>query len=344
MAQYRNDHGADVDPHDLEMVAFRSTPEGRARDALLAVNADMRRNYATLKAGLTTRLSPVIVVQNDARGGRYTLVDGGERESLHPVPEVFELAKSIAHVPLGTFAILAPHLEGPEGRDWVRPLQDFAATLAAARERLAEAGLPRELEASSRRILDGALRFAAGSVERGTFGTGSFTDFTAGVYRDVRTNMRHAARAQIAGVEAVMRRWRRRVGEERWPDLYVVVLSLWTTSVLNQNSILVERFMAPAAAASHLIDLPTAETPADPVATALDNLARIVQDNVAAELVFPADQEVADALKGREDLLSDTIQEQLACPFRGERAAGAGSAAVVLDGKRVERAAGRAVR
>ncbi|WP_327674202.1 hypothetical protein [Kitasatospora sp. NBC_00458] len=314
-----NDHGADVDPHDLHMVAFRSDPTRRARDALLAVNADMRRNYAALKAELIEHLSPVIVVQNDARGGRYTLVHGGERESLHPVPEVFELAKSVAHVPLGLFSVLAPYLKGSEGRGWVRPLRDFGATLEAARGRLDEAGLPDDLEASSRRILDAALRFVEESVEHGTFGIESFTGFSGGVYRDVRTNMFHAAKAQIAGVEAIMRRWRHRVGEERWRDLYVVVLSIWTTSVLNQNTIIIKQFMNPADAATHLLDVSTAEPPADPVLTALDNLARIVQDNVAAELVFPVDQEVADALKGREDLLSDAIQEQLACPFKDRR-------------------------
>ncbi|MEV6978653.1 hypothetical protein [Kitasatospora sp. NPDC093806] len=321
MGSYVNDHGGDVDPHDLDMVAFRSDPRRRARDAVLAVNADMRRNYASLKAELVGHLGPVIVVQNDSQGGRYTLVDGGERETLHPVDEVFELAKSIAHVPLGMYAILAPHLAGPEGLGWVRPLREFGGTLAVARQQLAAAGLPGELEASSRRILDAALRFIAVSVERGSFGVESFTAFTGGVYRDIRGNMFHAAKAQIAGVEAIMRRWRRRVGEERWPQLYVVVLSIWTTSVLNQNTIIIKRFMDPAAVATHLIDLPTAELPADPVATALDNLARIVQDNVAAELVFPVDQEIADALKGREDLLSDAIQEQLACPYQDKRTA-----------------------
>ncbi|AMD88206.1 hypothetical protein AXF14_12215 [Actinomyces radicidentis] len=69
--------------------------------------------------------------------------------------------------------------------------------------------------------------------------------------------------------------------------------------------------MGPDRVATHLIDLPCAELPEDYVFVALDNLARIVQDNVAAEMVFPADQEVADALKGTEDLLSDTILEQL---------------------------------
>ncbi|MFJ9518922.1 hypothetical protein ACIRPK_11725 [Kitasatospora sp. NPDC101801] len=312
----RNDHAADLDPHDLQLVAFRSDPVRQARDAVLAVNADMRRNYAALKADLIGRLTPVIVVENDSQGGRYTLVHDGERESVHPVAEVFELAKSIAHVPLGTFSILAPYLKGSQGGGWVRPLQDFAGTLTAARRRLGAADLPAELAVSSGRILDAALRFAEETVRRGSFDRESFTDFSGSVYGDIRTTMAHAARAQIAGVEALLRRWRDQVGAERWQDLYTVVLSIWTTSVLNQNTIIIRQFMNPANVDTHLLDVPTAQLPADPVLTALDNLARIVQDNVAAELVFPVDQEIADALKGKEDLLSDTIQEQLACPFR----------------------------
>jgi hypothetical protein len=44
---------------------------------------------------------------------------------------------------------------------------------------------------------------------------------------------------------------------------------------------------------------------------ALDNIARIVQDNIAAEMVFCTDTKLADALKGPEELLSEEIQEQL---------------------------------
>ncbi|MET9503620.1 hypothetical protein ABZY42_18155 [Streptomyces sp. NPDC006622] len=46
---------------------------------------------------------------------------------------------------------------------------------------------------------------------------------------------------------------------------------------------------------THLIDLPTVEVPRDPVFVALDNLARIVQDNVSAEMVVPTDPVIADA-------------------------------------------------
>lgn len=311
----------DIDPHDLDMVAYWSEPTRRARNAILTVNADMRRNYAALKAELIKNLSPVIVVQNDAKGGKYTLIHKGEQESLHPVGEMFELAKSIAHVPLGTFSIIAPYLKGSETTAWVRPLQDFARDLSTARDQLATADIPKDLQDSSRGILDGALHFIEDSVKNGSFSIDTFAEFTGSVYGDIRTNMYHAAKAQIAGVKKLMTRWRAKVGEEAWKGLYTVVLSIWTTSVLNQNSIIIKQFMDQENVETHLIDLPTAELPADPIFTALDNLARIVQDNVAAEMVFSVDQEVADALKGEEDLLSDEIQKQLACPFQNKPAA-----------------------
>lgn len=139
----------------------------------------------------------------------------------------------------------------------------------------------------------------------------SFERFSASVYDSISTNMWYASDAQITGVQKIMKRWKKKISHEQWKDLYVVVLSIWTTSVLNQNSIIIRELMDPGRVATHLIDLPCAELPEDYVFVALDNLARIVQDNVAAEMVFPTDQEVADALKGTEDLLSDTILEQL---------------------------------
>ncbi|MDK1471918.1 hypothetical protein QNO07_00495 [Streptomyces sp. 549] len=333
--------------------------ELRARDAMRAANSGMRTHYAALKSALMSRLSPVIVVQNDAKGGRFTLIhDRRQQESVHPVPEVFELAKAISHVPQGVFSIIAPYLsdrvpglphadridphdlgmvafEGPRSRGWIGPLRDYAATLTETRQQLGAAGLPQELEDSCGELLDQALHFIGDSVGSGTLDPASFTDFTGRAYPSIRTNMTHAAQAQISGVEGLMRRWRGRIGEEAWKDLYTVVLSIWTTSELNQASVIIRRCMNRAKVATHLIDLPTAEVPDDPVLVALDNLARIVQDNVAAELVFPTDPVTADAFKGRQDLVSGEILHQLgragsacaaavasACPVRKEKARG----------------------
>ncbi|MFD3652167.1 hypothetical protein [Streptomyces sp. NPDC058620] len=306
-----------------------------ARDAIRAANAGMRGAYAALKSELIGRLSPVVVVQNDARGGRFTLVHDGRLETVSPVPEVFELAKSISHVPQGIFSTIAaymsdtaPHLpnadrvdphdlsvvafEGPRADGWISPLQDYAVTLTTARQGLGEANLPQELETSCRRILDEALTFISDSVGRGRFDMVSFQEFSGRVYPSIRTNMTYAAEAQILGVEGLMRRWRDRIGHVAWQDLYAVVMSIWTTSELNQASVIIKQCMNPAKVATHLIDLPTVEVPRDPVFVALDNLARIVQDKVAAEMVFPTDPVVADAFKGKEDLVSGEILRQLA--------------------------------
>ncbi|MFG2433402.1 hypothetical protein [Streptomyces sp. NPDC048508] len=309
------------------------TPQ-QAKDSIFAVNAGMRSNYATLKAELIKHLAPVIVVQNDAKGGRFTLVTSTGQESVNPVAETFELAKSIAHVPLGIFSVIAsyladkiPNLPNAARIDphdllmvafgddrstaWIKPLQAYAVTLTTARQNLAAAGLPAALVTSCGNILDAALKFINSSVAAKVFDMKSFEDFSGSVYADIRTNMEYAAKAQIKGVQDIMKTWRAKVGEAAWADLYCVVLSQWTTSVLNQNTIIIKDCMNAAKVGTHLIDLPGLETPKDPVFTALDNLARIVQDNIAAEMVFPKSTVVADALKGKQDLLSDEILIQL---------------------------------
>ncbi|MGW6255996.1 hypothetical protein [Streptomyces sp. NPDC055085] len=309
------------------------TPQ-QAKDSIFAVNAGMRSNYATLKAELIKHLAPVIVVQNDAKGGRFTLVTPTGQESVNPVAETFELAKSIAHVPLGIFSVIAsyiadkiPNLPNAARIDphdllmvafgddkstaWIKPLQAYAVTLTTARQNLAAAGLPAALVTSCGNILDAALKFINSSVAAKVFDMKSFEDFSGSVYADIRTNMEYAAKAQIKGVQDIMKTWRAKVGEAAWADLYCVVLSQWTTSVLNQNTIIIKDCMNAAKVGTHLIDLPGLETPKDPVFTALDNLARIVQDNIAAEMVFPKSTVVADALKGKQDLLSDEILIQL---------------------------------
>ncbi|MEU8324669.1 twin-arginine translocation signal domain-containing protein [Nonomuraea sp. NPDC048881] len=300
-----------------------------ARDAIRAVNADTRRNYAALKAGLVNHLSPVIVVQNDHRGGLYSLVSNGRAlESSHPVDEIYELAKSIAHLPLGIFAVIAPYLpkqvpafqsaridphdldmvafKGPAD-GWIQPLQDVSATMTKARRQLDEARLPPGLQQSCANILDRSREFIAHTTRSRSFDMDSFEDYSGSVYPNIRTNMYWASKVQIEGVADIMTRWRGQLGDNAWKGLYVVVFTIWTTSSLNQNSLIIKKFMDPAQADTHLIDISTAELPSKPIPVALDNVARIVQDRIAAEMIFCTDTKLADALKGPDELLSGEI-------------------------------------
>ncbi|MFI9804088.1 hypothetical protein ACIHEJ_06900 [Streptomyces sp. NPDC052301] len=323
-----------------------------ARDNIRAVDTAMRTNYDAMRGNLTKHLDPIIIVNNDMVGGTYYLVQNGAVvETVKPVDEVFEMAKSIAHTPLGIYSICAPSLDpkyivpaqapytdphdlemvaynGPKNTSWVTPLQDFSKTLDTARKTLADAKLPADLTTSCAYLIDRGQAFIADTLKRGEFSMDAFEAFSADVYPSIRTNMYYSSRYQIDGVSALMIRWRKQVGDPAWSNLYVLVFSLWTTFELNQNSIILKNFMDQSKVDSHLIDLMTAQTVGDPVAVGLDNLARIVMDNIAAEMVFSTDQSTADALKGRPDLLSTEILKLL-----GEAGTGANTASSVTKGQ-----------
>ncbi|MFI6685587.1 hypothetical protein [Streptomyces sp. NPDC050485] len=321
-----------------------------ARNNILQVDTDMRANYDKLRANVLQQLGPVIVVENGMQGGHYTLVHQGQQFIEEPISQIFQLAKSIAHVPLGIFSVIAPSLDptvpagqanmdardlqlvayaGPSNTDWITPLQTFATDLDTARRTLEQADLPTDLKVSCAHILDAGLSFISDATRRRTFDMPGFQKFTGQIADDIKTNMYWAAKVQIEAVKDLFGRWKDKVGANAWHELYVVVLSMWTTSELNQNSIIIKHLMDKDMVDSHLIDL-ACEAPYIPnaVHVALDNLARIVMDNIAAEMVFSRDQQLADALKGKPDLLSQEILTLLgdtsatantaalnACPF-----------------------------
>lgn len=321
-----------------------------ARKNILQVDTDMRTNYDKLRANVLQQLGPVIVVENGMQGGKYTLVHQGQQFIEEPISQIFQLAKSIAHVPLGIFSVIAPSLDpkvpagqtdmdardlqlvayaGPSNTDWITPLQAFGTDLDAARRTLEDADLPADLKTSCAHILDAGLTYINEITRRRTFDMPGFQKFTGKIADDIKTNMYWAAKVQIEAVKDLFGRWKDKVGADAWHELYVVVLSMWTTSELNQNSIIIKHLMDKGMVDSHLIDL-VCEAPSIPnaVHVALDNLARIVMDNIAAEMVFSKDQQLADALKGKPDLLSQEILTLLgdtnatantaalnACPF-----------------------------
>jgi hypothetical protein len=304
-----------IDTHDLEMVAFDSNAQVRGRNAIFAVDITMRKNYAALKSNLIYQLTPVIIVDNDTKGGSYTLIHNGRRETRQPISPVYELAKSISHTPLGIYSIIAPYLKQPDAVDWIHPLAEFGAVLANALTSLDATDLPPNAKAASSEILERGLKFIKKSIRAGNFSIKSFEKFTGKARDAIKTNMQCAAEAQVEGVKALTKEWKKEIGEEQWKDLYAVVLCIWTTSERNQNAIILRSLMAPENVDSHLITISTAEITSDPVAVALDNLARIVQDNIAADMIFPRDPVLADSLKGPDDLLANALEKIVQCPM-----------------------------
>ncbi|MES2445140.1 MAG: hypothetical protein V4574_20130 [Pseudomonadota bacterium] len=306
-----------IDPHDLEMVAMLSTEGSRAIEAVFAIDDMMRANYDALRARVAEQLSPVIIVRPDLSGGAYTLVHDGTQTTVHPTSPQFQLAKSVCHTPLGLFSILAPYLDGPASGDWEAPLSAFRAVLAKALPALEECGLPDDAVAASQTILDGAIAFADTALSQGSFSIEDFQTYTRAVAGAIEQNMMLAAQTLVQGVQAQLSAWRDALGPA-WKDLYVVILAIWTTERRNQHWVILNDMMDPETVGDHLITVSVGEQDEVTVPVALDNLARIVQDKVAAVMVFsalPEEQRLQVALADPTDLLADDVALAIkSCP------------------------------
>jgi hypothetical protein len=291
------------------MVAMRSVPQSRAVLDVFSIDDAMRSNYDALRAEVVPQLSPVIVIQPDLSGGTYTLVVDGAHSTVHPASPVFQLTKSVCHAPLGLFSILAPYLEGPRTDGWVAPLQAYRDVLAVGREAVADCGLPDAGVAASTEILTGAVDFADAVLSEGTFSIDEFQAFTSAVHVAIETNMRLAAEDLVVGVQRQLTTWKQMLGAEAWKELYVVILALWTTAIRNQHWVILRDAMDAEAVDDHLITIPVGDPDEITIPVALDNLARIVQDKLAAIMVFsaPSQQALQVGLADPTDLLADAV-------------------------------------
>jgi hypothetical protein len=180
---------------------------------------------------------------------------------------------------------------------------------------LDEAQLPPGAEQACLDILSKAIAFMDRCLEQGDFIIAGFKQFSTSVHVPILVNMGFAAEALVSGIEPRLAEWRKEMGEDEWRDLYVVVLAIWTTESQNQHYEILKRVMYRKTVAERLIVIAVGEQEPDMLAVALDDLARIVQDNVAAGLILPTDPELARTLAGTKDLLADAVDKIMqACP------------------------------
>lgn len=313
--QGRHGAGYRIDPHDLDLVSVESDPAARARERLFDVDTAMRGNYDSLRAKVAAKLSPVIVIQPDLGGGSYTLVLDGVQTTTYPVAHLFQMVKSISHIPLGIYAVLAPYLKGSRTTDWASPLASFREVVAVALGSLDQAQLPPRAEEACREIASKSIAFMDRCLEQDDFTLGGFEQFTRGVHGLILVNMSFAAEALVSGIESSLDEWRAQMGEQAWRDLYVVILAIWTTESQNQHYEILKRVMYRKTMAERLIVIAVGEQEPDMLGVALDNLARIVQDNVAAGMILPTDADLARTLAGTKDLLADSVDRVMqSCP------------------------------
>lgn len=310
--------GIPIDPHDLAVVAMKSSLSVRAAESLFAIDDAMRLHYDALKSTVAASVRPVIVVQNDLQGGTYTLLESDRRTTVQPVPPVFQMVKSVSHAPLALYAIIAPYLRSAPTSAWAPAAKNFRQILEGAATLIEHADLTDAARKSCNTIIHASIEFIDAILKVGKVTPDDFKGYTGPLEKQIATNLDIAAEAQVNAIRELLHGWKARLGHS-WRDLYVVVLVIWTTEIDNQHELILRTEMDPSRVQDHLIIISTAASTEDTVEVALDNLGQIVQDNIAASLVFSnpdsLDTLLGRNLKGPQDLLAWSVKRVLkSCP------------------------------
>jgi hypothetical protein len=189
--------------------------------ALAALNKASREAYAAGREALIARTSPVIVVEFDD----LLLLRDGQETRAPFTPPIYHALKSVAHLPLGIYAVLAPEASGvAPGRDWRGPLQAMREKAVAVAARADGMGFDGTQLKRTRKILDESVGFIDRTIAAGAISEDALRGYAQRVAPLTLANANDAARAQVDGLHAAFQRLRGGLGARELAQLYVLVL------------------------------------------------------------------------------------------------------------------------
>jgi hypothetical protein len=189
--------------------------------ALAALNKVSREAYAAGRDALLSRTSPVIVVEFD---DLLLLRDGKETRAPF-TPPVYHALKSVAHLPLGIYGVLAPAASGvAPGGDWRLSLQKMREAAVAVAARAEQMGFDAAQLSRTRRLIEESIGFIDQTAAAGTISEASLRAYARRVAPLTLANASDAARAQVDGLHHAFERLKADMSERELAELYVLVL------------------------------------------------------------------------------------------------------------------------
>ncbi len=163
---------------------------------------------------------PVVLLEGDD----LVLKSGADRTSVHVTPEVYDALKSVSHVALAVYALVADKGDDPLDEQSLKEIRQYRDLAAAAGKALVGRGLSEKQAATQKQILDGSVRFLDAVLDRRR----AAADDLAGYVRTMRplldADAADAARAEIDALHKQMTAWKAKLSDQDWNRLTVVVM------------------------------------------------------------------------------------------------------------------------
>jgi hypothetical protein len=264
------------------------SPAATARDNVLALNTGMFELYGEagqLVQGSILAQHPIILGLFSGAGGRFILYRPGQQPlEAPPVPEVYQLLKSIGHSVMALGVVVGPHIGKPDDQSWRPSLAAYRVRLKAALDSIDATTMPEDWRANNHALLAENIAFIDQCLGTGVISFAAIQEFAAKQKDPLKLDIKWAAETQVKHWFGVLAGWKQLLGPD-WSRVYAASNTIY---VARQNNVLfsvLAQFFGPEDINSRLMLIETISfttTPQD----MLDSLTRIISDRTVGETFF----------------------------------------------------------
>ena len=279
-----------VVPDYMNVIVSAKVPDAAssAKQDVLALNTGMFELYG--EAGSLIQSSilsqhPVILGLFSGAGGRFILYRPGQPPMEGPpVPEVYQLLKSIGHSVMAIGVVVGPHIDKQNDESFQPSLLAYRERLKAALTGLDKTSMPLEWQANNRELISENIAFIDKMAASKFLSFADVQDFAAKQKNRLKLDIKWAADIQVKHWMGVLANWKKQLGPD-WSKVYAASNTIY---VARQNNVLysvLAQFFEPEDINTRLILIETVSftsTPQD----MLESLTRIIADRTVGEMFF----------------------------------------------------------
>jgi hypothetical protein len=276
-------------------------------DSLVSLNKLFLDAYRERQAAVKTNTSPLIV----ANFPSLILYWNGVAETNRSIPDIYHALKAVAHVPFGIFLRVNPcanDADAPIPGAVLQGLKAYQGQIDVAETSLSQAGFSQSQLVRQDRILKACKTYLTKVIGTTRAPCKELISFTHTLGPLLLQNANEAAAAQLDMTHAVVMQWKKRIPQNEWKRLVVVVPGLQMPRRMN---ILTQYFAKVLGEPSHNLGYPLESRrliyaefilkDRDP----LDLMATTFIDGDASEAFF------GDRWRMSRDVLADGAEEYL---------------------------------
>jgi hypothetical protein len=262
----------------------------------------------TYKAHVRERI-PLIMALFTDNGERFILYRP-KKEPLEakPLPQVYELTKSILNAARATYEIVAPYLIDPAAdQSWRGPMLAYRTRTQTALTALNSLQLKPDDRALFQSVLNKALDFMSACLDKNGFNYTDVESYARGMRLEIDQLIQLEANIQVGHWMKVVSDWRDLLGKD-WERTYAITSTPTTARENNPLFTILAQFMGERAINDKLLLIETQST-ATPEEM-LTVFARIVSDRARARVFFSSSYTTGSDLLGI--TVRGVIEKQLA--------------------------------